>query len=120
MTRIIFCEDDPTIQKLIRIALRNEPYDIVIADNGADGLIHIQTQAPYLIFTDVSMPVMDGVQLCDILQSDQAFKHIPIILLTASAQREEVNEALSHGAITYLSKPFSPAELRDTIRKLLP
>jgi CheY-like chemotaxis protein len=120
MTRIIFCEDDPTIQKLIRIALRNDPYDIIIANNGADGLIHIQSEAPCLIFTDVSMPVMDGVQLCDVLKSDATLKHIPIVLLTASAQREELHEALSHGAVTHLSKPFSPQELRDTIKSLLP
>ncbi|MFN5060003.1 MAG: response regulator [Chloroflexota bacterium] len=120
MTRIIFCEDDPIIQKLIRIALRNDAYDIIIAENGADGLMLIRTQAPLLIFTDISMPVMDGVQLCDVLKADNTLKHIPIVLLTASTQREEIHEALSHGAVTHLGKPFSPQELRDTIKLLLP
>lgn len=120
MTRIIFCEDDPVIQKLIRIALRNETYDVVITENGADGLVSIRRQPPYLIFTDISMPIMDGIQLCDTLQADSTLKHIPIVLLTASLQREELHEALSHGAVTHLSKPFSLQKLRDTIKRLLP
>ncbi|MFN5677275.1 MAG: response regulator [Roseiflexaceae bacterium] len=120
MRRIIFCEDDPVIQKLIRTALRNNAYDVVVADNGADGLILIRTKAPVLIFTDISMPVMDGIQLCDILKKDNTLKHIPIILLTAASQREELLEALSHGAVTHLIKPFSTQELRDIINHLLP
>lgn len=119
MTRIIFCEDDPTIQKLIRIALRNEPYEVIITDNGQDGLVHIKNQSPCIIFTDISMPVMDGVQLCDLLQLDATLKHIPIVFLTASIQREELAEALSHGAVSYLSKPFSPQELRAIIKELI-
>ena len=92
MTRIIFCEDDPIIQKLIRIALRNDSYDVIIAENGVDGLVAIRTQPPYLIFTDISMPVMDGIQLCDILQADSTLKHIPIVLLTASDPNFETND----------------------------
>ena len=120
MMPIIFCEDDPIIQKLIRIALRNDDYDVIIAENGADGLDLIRAQTPFLIFTDISMPVMDGVELCDVLKADNDLKHIPIVLLTASTQREELHEALSHGAIMCLSKPFSPQTLRDTIKLILP
>jgi CheY-like chemotaxis protein len=120
MKCIIFCEDDPIIQKFIRIALRNDAYDVIIAENGADGLVLIRRRSPILIFTDISMPVMDGVQLCDVLKADAMLKNIPIVLLTASTQREEIHEALSHGAVTHLSKPFSPQELRDTIKALLP
>lgn len=115
MATIVFCEDDPIIQKLIRVAMRATSHTIYIAANGEEGLALIERERPDLIFTDVSMPGLDGLKLCDIVKSHHDLAHIPVILLTATVQRTQLEQAMSHGATAYLAKPFSPAELRALI-----
>ncbi len=118
MAVLIFCEDDPTIQKLIRVALRASSHVVHIAPDGNEGLRLIERERPHVVFTDVSMPGLDGLQLCDILKSRPDLAHIPIILLTASIQRVQVEEAYRHGVVDCFTKPFSPADLRAKVAKL--
>jgi CheY-like chemotaxis protein len=115
MAKIIFCEDEERIQKLIRIMLRGTSHEIHIASDGIEGLDLIEREQPDLIFTDVSMPRCDGFQLADVVKTRPHLAHIPIIFVTAFAQRVEMEEGYRHSAAGYLIKPFSPADLRDKI-----
>jgi len=115
MAKIVFCEDEVRIQKLIRAMLRSTPHEIFIASDGIEGLAIIERERPDLIFTDVSMPNCDGFQLADAVKARPLLTHIPIIFVTAFAQRAEMEEGYRHGAIDYLIKPFSPADLRARI-----
>ncbi len=119
MATIVFCEDDPTIQKLIGIAMRSTPHRILIADDGAIGLAMIQREQPDLVCTDLSMPVLDGFELMDALKADAAFADVPVILLTASAQRSTLDEGMRRGAVMVLSKPITMVDLRAQVETVL-
>ena len=119
MASIVFCEDDPTIRRLIQVALRSLPHDVHLAADGREGLALIERERPNLVFTDVSMPELDGFQLLAALKAHPQLAEIPVIFVTASAQRVEIEEGRRHGAADYLTKPFSPVDLRAKIEQLL-
>jgi len=115
VSRILFCEDDPAIHKLIRAAMRNTTHDITVASNGREGLRLAKELRPAVVFSDVSMPEMDGFQLADALRADPDLARIPIIFITASVQRASIDEALRRGATRVISKPFTVAQLRELV-----
>ncbi len=117
MAKIIFCEDEPSVQKLIRVALRSTPHEIHIVGNGAEGLELIERELPDAVFTDVSMPVLDGLQLIDELKSRPHLEHIPVVVVTASVQPHQIEEAHQHSIAGHLSKPFSVNDLRANVEQ---
>jgi CheY-like chemotaxis protein len=119
MAKILFCEDDATIQKLISVAFRASGHEIVMAHDGRKGLDLIRTERPDLIVTDLLMPVMTGLELCRAVRSDPSFRGIPIIVLTASVQRQQIEESVKEGATDFLPKPFTTDQLRDIIEQHL-
>ena len=115
MAKIIFCEDEVRIQKLIRAVLRTTTHQITIVSDGGEGLELIERERPDVIFTDISMPNYDGFQLAQTIKARADLAHIPIVFVTAFAQQAEIEEAYRCGATGYLVKPFSPTELRAKI-----
>jgi CheY-like chemotaxis protein len=120
MATIVFCEDDPMIQKLVRAALRDSGHELHLANDGEEGLALIRRLRPDLVFSDVSMPKLDGYQLGDALRSSPDTAGIPLVFVTASVQRSQVEEAKQHGGRGVLPKPFTMAELRKRVTELLP
>lgn len=120
MAKIVFCEDDPMIQKLIRAAMRGSGHEVHLAVDGEEGLALVRSVRPDLIFSDVSMPKLDGYQLGDALKASPDTAGIPLVFVTASVQRAQVAEAERHGAAGVLPKPFTMAELRRRVADLLP
>ena len=94
-------------------------YKIVKADNGKRALEKIKNSAPDIIVSDVMMPKMDGIELCQRIKSDINISHIPVIFLTAKTTIENRLEGLDVGADAYIDKPFSLKELELTIKNLL-
>ena len=119
MAKIVFCEDERLLQKLIRIFMRSTVHEIYIASDGLEGLALIEREHPDLILTDISMPRCDGFQLADIVKERPDLATIPIIFVTAFAQRADIAEGLRHAATGYLLKPFSAQDLRATIEAAL-
>jgi CheY-like chemotaxis protein len=115
VSRILFCEDDPAIHKLIRMALRNSPHEVRMAGDGAEGLAMARSFKPAIVFSDVAMPVMDGFQLADAMHADPELAAIPIVFITASVQRADIEEALRRGALRVIGKPFTVVELRELV-----
>ena len=120
MAKIVFCEDDPMIQKLIRAAMRGSGHEVHLAVDGEEGLALVRRVRPDLIFSDVSMPKLDGYQLGDALKASPDTAGIPLVFVTASVQRAQVAEAERHGGAGVLPKPFTMAELRRRVADLLP
>jgi CheY-like chemotaxis protein len=119
MARIVFCEDNPLIQKLISATLRASQHEVEIVADGLTGLALIEERPPDAVFTDLAMPGMDGFHLCSEIKARPALAHIPVVVISASAQRHQIAEAYRRGAADYLAKPFSPAELRAKIDEIL-
>lgn len=120
MATIVFCEDDPMIQKLVRAALRDSGHELHLASDGEEGLALIKRVRPDLVFSDVSMPKLDGYQLGDALKAAPETARIPLIFVTASVQRAQITEAEQHGGAAVLPKPFTMAELRARVSAHLP
>jgi len=116
MTKIVYCEDDPTVQKVVRLALRSMPYELYMAGDGAEGLTLIERELPKVVFTDISMPVLDGLPLTEKIKSRAHLKHIPVVV-TASVQRHQIDEVRRRGVADFLSKPFTVHELRAKVEQ---
>lgn len=119
MATVLFCEDDPVIRKLIEVALRNSGHEILIAPDGAAGLEWARRERPAAVFTDLEMPKLNGLDLCDAIRADPELCDIPVVVLTASAQRSQIDEARGRGATDVLLKPFSVGDLRAMVQKHL-
>ena len=114
--RILVVEDDPTLRLVLRDNLQSEGYDVDVAADGASAVKRARTTIPDLIVLDLTLPDHDGFELLPILR---ALGQVPIIVLTARAQRDEKLKGLTLGADDYITKPFDPAEFLARIRAVL-
>jgi len=117
MVRILVIEDEPGIAFSLESDLETEGYQVEVVDDGAKAVPRALAQTFDLILLDVMLPNKDGYEICRELRH-RGLK-IPIILLTANAQEAEKILGLDVGADDYVTKPFSPRELRARIRALL-
>ena len=117
---ILVVEDNPDIRMLILMTLDFEEFEIHEADNGATGLRLARALKPDLVLLDVMMPgEMDGYQVCEAIKSDPALSAVSVIMLTARGQQADLLAGESAGCDAYLTKPFSPLELIDTVEGML-
>jgi len=120
MGSVVFVEDDPSIRKLVQAALRDSTHTIHIATNGREGLELIGRVRPDVVFTDVSMPEMDGLQLADAIKKRADLAGTRIVFMTASVRKDQIADYAKHGASGFLAKPFSTKALRDEVERLVP
>ena len=113
------CDDDHVIRGLLEVNLEMEGYDVVTACDGQDALDKIRQEAPDLILLDVMMPNLNGWQVAEALQADEATRQIPIIFLSARAMEADVDKGTSLGAVSYVTKPFDPIDLMELVAQHL-
>lgn len=113
---ILVVDDDNGLRELIRINLEHEGYGVIQAANGLQCLNTVREQRPDMVILDVMMPEMDGLEACGKVRE---FSQVPILMLTAKVQSEDVITGLDKGADDYLIKPFNMDELSARIRALL-
>jgi two-component system, OmpR family, KDP operon response regulator KdpE len=114
--RILIVDDEPQITRVLRTALSTQGYTLRIAANGVEGMEAVHAWKPDLVVTDVSMPEMNGIELC---REIRAVSEVPIIVLSARNQEAVKIEALDAGADDYVTKPFSIQELQARVRAQL-
>ncbi|MEX2235117.1 MAG: two-component regulator propeller domain-containing protein [Cyclobacteriaceae bacterium] len=115
---LLIVEDNTDMRRYIRKTLSDQ-YQIVEAENGKVGVKLAEETVPDLIISDIMMPEMDGYKLCELVKTNELTSHIPVILLTAKADRESKLAGLKFGADDYLSKPFDADELKLIVRNLI-
>jgi signal transduction histidine kinase/DNA-binding response OmpR family regulator len=118
LLNILIVEDNEDVHNYLSTLLFNN-YNIIIANNGNEGLEQVFKIIPDIIISDVMMPGYDGFTFCKKLKQDNRTSHIPIILITALADQKSKIEGLAAGADAYLTKPFAPNELFMRIDKLI-
>lgn len=117
--RILVIDDEPENQLLIRMVLQGEGFEVVSCDNGTEGLRRLQQDPFALVVLDVMMPDFNGFQLYELLKADERTRRLPVIMLTALAQRRDYEHALALGVKDYVTKPFEPDELIARVRAAL-
>lgn len=118
--RILLIEDDPDIQKMVRLSLKYQGnHEVSAASGGREGLEKAAAENPDLILLDVMMPEMDGYETIKQLKSQAGTRHIPVIFLSARAQQAEIQKGRELGAIGYLVKPFDPMTLASQLEAIL-
>jgi len=116
--KLLLVEDNPDVMNYLESCLQKEYY-LIKAIDGYQGVAIAQEQMPDIIISDVMMPKLDGLELCNRLKLNLPTSHIPIVLLTAKADLESRIEGLKRGADAYIAKPFEPEELLVRLKNLL-
>lgn len=116
---ILVVDDNATNLKLARVLLTSEGYDVRVASNASEALDAIALEQPRLIFMDVQLPGMDGLELTRRLKADVATRDIAIVAMTAYAMKTDESLAIAAGCDGYLSKPVDTRALPSLVRSYL-
>ncbi|MCW5935699.1 MAG: response regulator [Fimbriimonadaceae bacterium] len=116
--KILVCDDERHIVRLIQVNLEKQGYQVVTAYDGKEGLEKIKSEKPDLCVLDVMMPYMDGFEVLKSLRREPETESLPVIMLTAKAQDKDVFEGYHYGADMYLTKPFNPMELVSFVKRI--
>jgi DNA-binding response OmpR family regulator/DNA-binding CsgD family transcriptional regulator len=120
VTTILVIEDEPDIRDLIRITLELGGMDVLLASDGSEGLATATAQSPDAIVLDVMMPGIDGWEVLSRLKEvDGPVSGVPVVMLTARTGALDQIRGGIEGAVRYMTKPFNPADLRDTLLEVL-
>jgi len=118
--KVLIVEDSPTMRQLIVFALKRlRGLNIVEANDGVDGLKKLASDKFDLIFTDINMPIMDGLKLVSLVRNDPSYKQVPIVIITTEGASEDRERALALGANDYITKPIQTTQIIDVAKRLL-
>lgn len=116
---ILIVEDNPDILEILRFNLNKEGYQVLEAQDGKIACNVAQEKLPSLILLDLMLPIVDGLQVCRFLKRNNETQDIPIIIVSAKDEENDIITGLDLGAEDYLTKPFSPKELLARIKAVL-
>jgi pilus assembly protein CpaE len=117
--RILFVDDEEQIRKLLATWLTRHGYEVSVANDGWEALKAIRTKAPDLVITDVNMPNMNGLELTRRLRADHRTARIPVIMLSARKQADDILTGYAEGADEYIPKPVEMAVLAAKVEVLI-
>jgi CheY-like chemotaxis protein len=117
--KILLVDDSSTILMMEKFILRNDPYTLITASNGAEAVQKAVSEQPDLILLDVIMPNMGGFEACRLIRENEASKHIPVVMVTTRGEAENVETGWSSGCTAYVTKPINSVELLAKVRSLL-
>jgi two-component system chemotaxis response regulator CheY len=115
---VLIVDDSSAIRKILQRVLQQTELPIGAvyeAGDGMEALAVLKDKTVGLIFSDINMPNMDGLQLLGNLRANDAWKQIPVLMITTEGSKAKVMEALDLGAIGYVRKPFTPDQIKDKL-----
>lgn len=118
--QVLVVDDDPLMHRLLKHHLERAGYQLLSATNGREALDIASREHPGLIVMDVMMPEVSGLDALRELKKADGTKTIPVIVITANPHAIVAKESGNAGGAVFMTKPFSPAQLLNEIRKLLP
>jgi DNA-binding response OmpR family regulator len=117
--KVLVVDDEPDLLCTVEYRLRFADCDVVTASNGQEGLEKAAAESPDLILLDTNMPVMNGHEMLEHLRADPNLKSIPVIMLTARCEPQDIAAASALGISDYVTKPFDFMQLMDKVRAAL-
>jgi len=118
-TRILVADDEPALLRLLEFVLGRRGLEIHGVSNGNAAVELLETNPPDLAILDVMMPGLDGYEVLRLIRGNPVLAGIPVVMLTARAQLDDIQQGLSLGADAYLAKPFDPEELLSVVESLI-
>ena len=112
---VIIADDELRLRKVVATFLRKSGLEVIEASSGEQTLEILKTKIPDIVVLDISMPGLNGLEICKQIKSTTLYKDIPVLLLTASISAEKRAEGIKAGADDYVTKPFSQKELLEKI-----
>ena len=117
--RILIADDEEHLGRLVKFKLESAGYEVDWRQNGKEAWEGIHGKKPDLVILDVMMPEMTGFEVLKRIRADEELVSIPVILLSAKSQQEDVRAGMELGATEYITKPFRPAALLECVQRLL-
>lgn len=117
--KVLIVDDEPDIVESLKFALELEGIECIVAHAGEEALVKAKNAMPDLILLDVMLPQINGYKVSRLLKFDQAYKQIPIIMLTARAQEKDREVGIETGADEYVTKPFAMGELVELVKRYI-
>ncbi|MGB2502870.1 MAG: response regulator transcription factor [Flavobacteriaceae bacterium] len=117
--KILLVDDEPDIIEILSYNLMKEGYQVFSASNGEEALVQVEKVKPHLIILDVMMPVMDGIETCEIIRKDKRYQETVIMFLSARSEDYSHVAAFDVGADDYVNKPIKPKVLKSKVNALL-
>ena len=116
---IITVDDSSTMRRMVSFTLKSAGYDVLEANDGAEALNLLRARPVDMVISDINMPNMNGFQLLTEIKKDERLKHLPVLMVTAEARKEDIVLAAQSGAAGYIVKPFTKATLEDKVHHIL-
>ena len=118
--RFLVVDDFSTMRRVVRGLLREMGFrNVDEAEDGVSALAKLKSQAFDFVVCDIAMPIMSGIELLKAVRADASLRHLPVLMVTAEARKDDIVLAVQHGAAGYLVKPFTKAALEERVRKAL-
>ncbi|BCA54765.1 chemotaxis regulator transmitting signal to flagellar motor component [Nitrospira sp. KM1] len=117
--KILVVDDMSTMRRIVRNILKQLGFgNVEEAENGQEGLQKLQADAYGFVVSDWNMPVMTGIDMLRAIRADDKLKHIPVLMVTAEAQKENLVEAIQAGVSNYIVKPFTAETMQEKMAKI--
>ena len=116
---VLIVEDDDELREILHAEFELEGLTVLTATDGSEAVTTVRRLKPDLVLMDIKMPIMNGIEATKIIKNEEEIRHIPIIMLTASGNKEDIVEGLDAGAIDYITKPFFMPELKARLKAVL-
>ena len=117
--RVVVIEDEAAILDVLEYNLRRAGFEVSAARDGGAGLAMVREAVPDVVLLDLMLPTMDGIEVCRALRADDSTRAIPVIMLTAKGDEEDVVHGLEVGADDYVTKPFSTREVVARVQAMM-
>ena len=116
--KILIVDDEPNVIQALSFVLKREGYQVETAEDGVEAIKKLKHWKPCLVFLDIGLPGMDGIEVCKQIKADPELRDIYILVLSAKAQEDDRQKIFSAGANGYMAKPFSPHAVVELLREL--
>lgn len=117
--KVLIVDDSHMIRRIVGMILKEDDYEVLIAENGLMGYEMAKANQPDLVIMDVEMPVMNGIEATTHIKNDTSTTHIPVLIFTSLGSEQDIRMAKEAGGAGFLNKPISKEELRSTITSIL-
>src|SRR4030042_2609752 len=117
--RILCVDDEPNVLKFLEAVLVPNGYEVVKAEDGEEALEKLKGERIDLVLSDVTMPKLDGFEVCRRIKADDRYRNIPVVIITGLAAKQDQIKGIEAGAEDFISKPIDPAEVLARIKMLL-